>query len=167
MDLEALYAECYRPLVGFLARRVDRVGRAEELAQEAFVRAIEHRPEQPRSWLFAVAANLARDELRRRGIRRRHLSLVRKQDIPTAPSPDAETEQRQRRASLHAALRMLSERDREALLLKEDGLSYDEIAERLQLAWGSVGTTLARARTRLAACYEQLQQPQEQAHATS
>ena len=48
-----------------LRSRVRRTGdqaRAEDLAQEAFVRAIEHQPDKPRAWLFAVAANLARPE---------------------------------------------------------------------------------------------------------
>src|SRR5438876_7690048 len=42
-----------------------RSGRAEDLAQEAFARALVHRPENTRGWLFVVAANMARDEARR------------------------------------------------------------------------------------------------------
>jgi DNA-directed RNA polymerase specialized sigma24 family protein len=48
----------------------------------------------------------------------------------------------------------LSERDRQALLLKEEGLDYQEIADVLQIEKSSVGTTLSRARRRLAEAYE-------------
>jgi len=56
------------------------------------------------------------------------------------------------------ALDMLVERDREALLMREEGLDYTEIASALELSVGSVGTTLARARRRLVDAYESLQQ---------
>ena len=56
------------------------------------------------------------------------------------------------------ALDMLSDRDREALLMREEGLDYTEIASALDLSIKSVGTTLARARRRLVDAYESLQQ---------
>ncbi|HMA23825.1 MAG TPA: sigma factor-like helix-turn-helix DNA-binding protein, partial [Gemmatimonadaceae bacterium] len=46
---------------------------------------------------------------------------------------------------------------REALLMREEGLDYTEIAAALELSIGSVGTTLARARRRLVEAYESLQ----------
>ena len=54
---------------------------------------------------------------------------------------------------VRAALDTLSERDREALLLSAEGLGYDEIAQTLGMAHGSIGTTLARARRRLVEAY--------------
>jgi RNA polymerase sigma factor (sigma-70 family) len=54
------------------------------------------------------------------------------------------------------ALEQLGERDRQALLLKEEGLDYAEIADVLQIEKSSVGTTLSRARKRLAESYEAL-----------
>jgi RNA polymerase sigma factor (sigma-70 family) len=57
---------------------------------------------------------------------------------------------------VQAALARLAGRDREALLLWEEGFSYDEIADVLGLSRGSIGTTLARARTRLAAIFDEL-----------
>jgi RNA polymerase sigma factor (sigma-70 family) len=62
-------------------------------------------------------------------------------------------ERNERSASVHAALATLSERDREALLLKAEGFNYDEIADTLGLSKGAVGTTLARARRRLVEAY--------------
>ena len=59
-------------------------------------------------------------------------------------------------AAVYAAL---GERDREALLMREEGLDYNEIAAALELSVASVGTTLARARRRLMEAYEALQAP--------
>ncbi len=156
MDLEQIYREQYRSLVGFIAKRTGDRARAEELAQEAFVRAIRSRPHNPRSWLYAVATNLVRDDARRAGVARRHLRVVRQEaererNVPAADTTWTKDEDG---AQLRAALASLSENDRDALLLKEDGLSYDEIAEQLGLSRGSIGTTLARARKRLVSAWE-------------
>jgi RNA polymerase sigma factor (sigma-70 family) len=59
----------------------------------------------------------------------------------------------ERGAAVRAALAILSERDREALLLKAEGFNYDEIASTLGLSKGAIGTTLARARRRLVEAY--------------
>jgi RNA polymerase sigma factor (sigma-70 family) len=159
LDLSQVYREHYRSLVRFLYRRVGDQARAEDLAQEAFVRAIEHKPTQPRAWLFTVAANLARDEGRRASVRRRHLTLIKAEAEarPAEPGPEVALERRETVQKVRAALAKLADRDREALLLWEEGFSYDEIAEILGLSRGSIGTTLARARTRLAAAYEEVE----------
>jgi DNA-directed RNA polymerase specialized sigma24 family protein len=75
-ELEQLYQTTYQAVVRFLYRKVWDADRAEDLAQEVFMRALSHRPEKPRSWVFAVAANLARDEARAAIRRRRHLTLL-------------------------------------------------------------------------------------------
>jgi RNA polymerase sigma-70 factor, ECF subfamily len=63
-------------------------------------------------------------------------------------------ERAQEAAVARKALEMLTERDREALLMREEGLDYNEIAAALSLSVTSVGTTLARARRRLVEAYE-------------
>src|SRR6266487_3140504 len=63
-DLADVYRTTYPAVVRFLYRKVWDADRAEDLAQEVFIRALAHRPEKPRAWVFAVAANLARDEAR-------------------------------------------------------------------------------------------------------
>jgi RNA polymerase sigma-70 factor (ECF subfamily) len=158
LDLSQVYREHYRSLVRFLYRRIGDQARAEDLAQEAFVRAIEHQPSNPRGWLFTVAANLARDEGRRASVRRKHLTLIKAEAEAQAPEPppDVALERRETVAHVQNALAQLSERDRESLLLWEEGFSYDEIAEVLGLSRGSIGTTLARARTRLAEVFDRM-----------
>ena len=119
-----------------------------------FVRALETPPLNPKPWLFAVALNLARDEGRRAAVHSRKLQLL-KADGAAAPSPDALLEQRERAAAVHAALATLGDKEREALLLKAEGFSYDEIAAALGLAKGAIGTTLARARRRLVEAFRE------------
>jgi RNA polymerase sigma-70 factor (ECF subfamily) len=69
-------------------------------------------------------------------------------------------ERAQDAALARRAVNALAERDRLALLMREEGLSYDEIAQALQLSVGSIGTTLARARRRLVEQYEALRESQ-------
>src|SRR5438876_8388906 len=131
-----------------------RSGRAEDRAQEAFARALVHRPENTRGWLFVVAANMARDEARRAAREKRHLTLLKSEPdaVHSSPEEDIDAETRTRR--VRAALDELTPRDREALLLWDAGMSYDEIGAQTGLARGAIGTTLARARRRLVEAYD-------------
>src|SRR5437899_7445007 len=83
-DLAEIYRSTFPALVRFLYRKVWDVERAEDLAQEAFARAVVHKPESARGWLFVVAANMARDDARRAARERRHLTLL-KSDPASAP----------------------------------------------------------------------------------
>ncbi len=162
-DVDRLFHAYHAALVRYLTRRLGDRDWAEEVAQETFVRALRHTPapEKERSWLFAVATNLVRDEARRDARQRRHLELLRAESAEAqVESPASTFEQAQERAREAALARRavdaLAERDRLALLMREEGLSYPEIAEALSLSVGSVGTTLARARRRLVEHYEAL-----------
>ncbi len=158
-ELERLYKSTYTAVVRFLYRKVWDADRAEDLAQEVFIRAMAHRPEKPRAWVFAVAANLARDEARAAIRRRKHLTLLTNDPLPmsTPEMPaDEVMEQDERKASVNLALAELSTRDRDVLLLWDAGMSYPEIAEQTGLAVGAIGTTLARARKRLLDAYDRM-----------
>jgi len=149
-DWAAVYEAVYPDLVRFLYRHVWEEDRAHDLAQETFVRALRHDPDDPRSWLFTVARNLARDEARTAIRRRHHLTLMRVEvEGEVADGPEEEMRRSAREESVRLALDRLSDRDREALLLWDAGLSYDEISAQTGLARGAVGTTLSRARRRL------------------
>jgi len=158
IDWNDLYRTVFPDLVRFLNRKVWDPDRARDLAQEAFVRALEHEPKKPRPWLFQVAANLARDDARTVVRRRRHLALLKSEAEvaqEAAADPAEESDRREREHLVRAALAEIGERDREALLLWDAGLSYPEIARQTGLAVASVGTTLARARRRLAEIYRE------------
>ncbi|HEU5171855.1 MAG TPA: sigma-70 family RNA polymerase sigma factor [Gemmatimonadales bacterium] len=166
-DFESLYASTYTAVVRFLYRKVWDAERAEDLAQEVFVRALTHRPDKPRAWLFAVAANLARDEARAAVRRKRHLTLLKADPVaqpPYEPSVEERMEREEELTHLQDALGALSARDREILLLWDAGLSYPEIATHTGLAVGAVGTTLARARKRLVAVHDRQHGREHAAH---
>ncbi len=165
-DWGTVYRTTFTDLVRFLYRKVWDAERAQDLAQETFVRALDadaargREPESPRAWLFAIASNLARDEARSGIRRRRHLTLMRSEgeDCPAAPDdPAAQLEARERHDAVRRALDALGERDREVLLLWDAGLDYHEIARQTGLSPTSVGTTLARARHRLVEAHAALE----------
>src|SRR5690606_25528493 len=162
IDWAEVYRATYRDLVRFLHRKVWDAERAQDLAQEAFVRALHQQPDNPRAWLFTVAANLARDEARSVVRRRKHLALLRTEreaePALAAPAADDALERSERLEAVRRSLDALSERDREVLLLWDAGLSYAEIAEQTGLALGAIGTTLARARRRLVEAYATLEE---------
>jgi RNA polymerase sigma-70 factor (ECF subfamily) len=152
-DLAEVYRTTYRSLVRFLYRKVWDAERAEDLAQEAFARAVVHRPENPRGWVFIVAANMARDEARRAVRERRHLRLLSTEPADPAPEPGDALDDEARLARVRSALEQLTPRDREVLLLWDAGQSYEDIAMQTGLAKAAIGTTLARARRRLVEAY--------------
>ena len=156
VDWAQVYRSTFPDLVRYLHRKVWDADRARDLAQEAFARSLQMEPDDPRSWVFTVAANLARDEARTDIRRRRHLSLVRvdRETDPEPPDPLRRLEKEESARRAREALEQLGERDREVLLLWDGGLSYREIAAQTGLAVGAVGTTLARARKRLVDAYE-------------
>ena len=158
--LTALFNTYHEPLVRFLARQLGDRDWAEEIAQETFVRALKQDViVSERSWIFSVALNLVRDEARRDARHRRKLERLADEartEAVTMPAPTS-MEREEARALAREAVDALAERDRDALLMREEGLSYEEIAAALDLSVGSVGTTLSRARRRLMEVYETLE----------
>ena len=162
-DVDRLFRTYNTALVRYLTRRLGDRDWAEEVAQETFVRALRQDSiAHERAWLFAVATNLVRDEARKDQRRRRHLALLAEQERDeVAEQGPTSLERAQEAAIARKAVDALAERDRLALLMREEGLDYSEIAEALELSAGSVGTTLSRARRRLVESYEALQRERE------
>ncbi len=161
VDWAEVYRATYRELVRFLHRKVWDADRAQDLAQETFVRAMDHEPENPRAWLFRVATNLARDEARLVVRRKKHLVLLRSEaEIAesSVPEPTQALEASERMEMVRRALDQLGERDRDVLLLWDAGLNYTEIAAHTGLSPGAIGTTLARARRRLVEAHTALEE---------
>lgn len=137
-----------------LVRRCQRIvgdrAQAEDLAQEAFARALERQrdldPDRPiDAWLTTVATRLAIDTLRRG---RRFGGAPA--DIPDVDLTFDAAADQERRRHVRAAIDQLSDRQRQAVVLYSfHDLSYDEIADREGLSLGAVKMTLMRARRRL------------------
>lgn len=155
-DWAEVYRTTFADLVRYLYRKVWDAERAEDLAQEAFVRVLDHKPDNPRAWLFRVASNLARDEVRSVVRRKRHLTLIKAEANGTtdAPDPIEALDRKEKEEAARRALDELGDRDREVLLLWDAGMNYTEIAKHTGLAVGAIGTTLSRARKRLVAAFD-------------
>ncbi|HJR62752.1 MAG TPA: sigma-70 family RNA polymerase sigma factor [Gemmatimonadaceae bacterium] len=159
LEVERLFRTYHAMIVRYLTRRLGDYDWAEEVAQETFVRALRQESiVNERAWLFTVANNLVRDEARKDARRRRHLELLREQAADEVLEPEPTSLERAQEAAMaRKAMEALAERDRLALLMREEGLDYTEIAQALDLSVGSIGTTLSRARRRLVEAYEALQ----------
>lgn len=159
VDLESLFVEVYPRLFRYCHRLTGDADAAHDLAQEAFVRLWRHQvtgaAPAVRVWLFKVATHLARDRARVAANRLR--LLERNPSDAAGPSasagPDVALERAQEVAAVREALDALAPRDRELLLMREEGFSYREIAEAVGVAPTSVGTLLARAQRRFAEAY--------------
>jgi RNA polymerase sigma-70 factor (ECF subfamily) len=161
-DREAfgLLVERHQRYVYNLALRVvGNVQEAEDLAQEAFVRAWLALPNfrlqaQFRTWLFRIVTNLCYNRLP--GLRRELAELGEDclADLPDEPAPDldpaAGLEAGELRRTLHQRIDELPEAYRLLVVLRyQQGLSYEEIAQAASLPLGTVKTGLFRARERL------------------
>jgi RNA polymerase sigma-70 factor (ECF subfamily) len=153
VNFEALFDAVYPSLFRYCNRLTGDPDQAEDLAQEAFFRLLDRGAEGTesglRSWLFMVATNLVRDRARTRETRRRILSGFPPPE--NSPGPDQDLARAEEVQRVRTALEVLSERDREMLLLRQEGFSYREIAEVADVSHRSVGTILARALQRFAA----------------
>lgn len=123
--------------------------RAQDLTAETFLRVwVTDQPVQlssVKAWLFVIARNLYRHELRH--IRR---SLPLDQDFISTESLEEGAESRQQLEHVSRALALLPEPDRAAVLLRVEGLSYREIAALLQISVAAAKVKVHRARAVLA-----------------
>jgi RNA polymerase sigma-70 factor (ECF subfamily) len=122
---------------------------AADAAQEAFVRLLERPPKGPveRAWLFKVGTNCVLESLRTTARRERLLDGRADLTMADPPRDPAEVlEAEQRRHAVTTALAQLNDKERIAVLMREEGFSHREIADAVGTTTGSVGTLLARVR---------------------
>jgi len=161
---EILFRRHTPAVVNFLARMVPDHARAEELAQEVFVRIYNARERyEPRAkfttWMFGIASNLALNELDR-AYRKRERALGSEAEALHAdpgPGPAEQLEAKRTVRQIEQALQTLPDRQRAALLLRtEENLSYEEIAAALDVSVSGVKSLLHRAREKLLAQLEEV-----------
>ncbi len=131
---------------------VQDAGLAEDVTQEVFIRLYTHMDsisdlEMLRPWLIRVALNVARNTIRG-NIRAntRDENYVKESVASSIFSIESEYEQKSEVSEINRALSKVKEPLRSCLVLKQQGLSYREIAESLSLNESSIGTYVARAR---------------------
>jgi RNA polymerase sigma-70 factor (ECF subfamily) len=159
---DALFERWAGRVLRFVERMVGEASVAEDVVQETFARVwrarARYQPEARFStWLFTIAGNVARNELRRPFRRAAHESVDEEREgaplVLAADDPPADHVVDARRAGrgLEAGFAALPERQREALWLRAvEGLSYAEVAEALATSEKSVKALIHRARVALA-----------------
>lgn len=158
--LRDVHSASYRRLVGQLFGVCGDLGEAEDVVQEAFVRAAAHatrfvRVDNPEAWLRTTAVNLSRTRHRRRVLGRRLLL----RELPPVSAPELSPD----RVAVLDALRRLPAAQREAIALHHlADLPVDEVARNLGVSPNTVKSRLRRGRAALA---ELLDEREEAPHA--
>jgi len=134
-------------------RIVGNVADAQDLTQEAFIKALQ-RQEQLKDeqkaahWLSRIATNTAIDFLRRSG----RVSYCELDNAPEShdESPEDILLRSEQRDYLEDGLRLLTARERAALMLRDvEGLPAEEVAQRMDCSKATVRSHIANARTKL------------------
>ena len=157
-------------LLNFVYRTIGDREKAEDLVQEVFIRVYRHLhrfdPSKKFStWVYTIASNLAKNELRNRS--RNPLVLfqtIKKnwqdEDRPlqfedSTSRPDDLFRKRHLRSLVEASVAQLPEHHRQVFVLRElEGKSYEEIAEITSCNLGTVKSRLNRARSSFAEIIE-------------
>jgi len=157
-------------LLNFIYRTIGDRDRAEDLVQEVFIRVYRHlhrfdRSKKFSTWVYTIASNLAKNELRNRS--RNPLVLFQTmqgshddeerplQFEDTTARPDDMFRKRHLRELVEQTVAKLPEHHRQVFVLRElEGKSYEEIAEITSCNLGTVKSRLNRARTAFAAIIE-------------
>jgi len=152
-DFERLYEEHAQPLFGFLVYRTgDRV-EAEDILGEAFLRALrarrrfDRRRGSEKAWLYSIALNVLRDQVRRSAAESRALERV---EAVAAAEGGGGIEDVEDRDLVLRALEKLSPEEREAIALRYGGqLTVPEMARALDLPLRTVESRVHRSLRKL------------------
>ena len=165
---EELFRRYQQRVTGYVARMVGCREHAEEITQEAFISALRRLRETEqaiafKAWIYGIARNGAIDHLRARSRRGTEVgydhveSFVEPNGVLSVPAPEAAIENKQALSDLQGALGGLSEAHHQILVMRElEGLSYDQLGQRLGMTRSQVESTLFRARRRLEEEYSEL-----------
>lgn len=149
-------SENMRRVFLLIYRIVGNVDDAQDLTQEAFIKALQRQDqlkdlEKASHWLSRIASNTAIDFLRRAG----RVSFSDIDDLPEpvtsspAESPEQLVLRAERREYLEGGLAVLTDRERTALLLRDvEGLPAEEVAEVLGCSKATVRSHIANARVK-------------------
>jgi RNA polymerase sigma-70 factor, ECF subfamily len=150
-----LYRELRKPLLRYLVCLGLSADEAQDVAQDAFLSLHRHlacggHQQNIRGWLFRVAHNAARNR-QQRYERRFAAPLEDGYDLAgEEASPERVLLDKEKFGRLRKAVRLLTESERECLLLRAGGLRYREIGEVLGLSTSTVADTVERAVRKLA-----------------
>ncbi len=150
-DLDEVFRGTYRLVVGVAARVLGSRDQAEDVAQDVFLSFGRSSvpAAQARGWLCVAAAHTALNLLRsgrRRVSREERVAAVNDEVVADVAEAVVTLEER---VHMRAALARLPRKQAVAVVLRHSGLSYADVAAALDMAPGSVGTTVRRAESAL------------------
>ncbi|MFZ4289744.1 sigma-70 family RNA polymerase sigma factor [Variovorax sp. HJSM1_2] len=157
-SVETLYQEHHGWLVSRLRAKLGNVFDAADLAQDTFVRVLAKRDappvdelRAPRAYLSTIAKGLVADFFRRKDLEQAYLAVLATLPEPQQPSLEARAIVLEALTAIDAMLDGLKPVVRETFLLSQlEGLSYAEIATRLDISIRSVNNHMGKA---IAHCY--------------
>jgi RNA polymerase sigma-70 factor, ECF subfamily len=154
-EATTLFHELRKPLLRYLVCLGLSADDAQDVVQDAFLSLHQHlesggSEENIRSWLFRVAHNQARN--RQKTYERRFATPLDQgaNRVSDDSTPEQVVLKKEKFKRLERAMRLLSECERECLLLRAGGLRYREIADVLGIATSTVGEAVDRAIRKLA-----------------
>lgn len=163
---ELLVRKYQRRLVRLINRFVRDVSEAEELTQEAFIKAYRALPafrgdSAFYTWLYRIAINTAKNHIQAQERRAPTSTALNAEEVENfedasllheVATPENELMSKQVVTVVNASLQQLPEEMRTALILREiEGLSYEEIATAMNCPIGTVRSRIFRAREAIAA----------------
>jgi RNA polymerase sigma-70 factor (ECF subfamily) len=160
----ALVSRYRTRIMNLVCRFINDRDRAEEISQEVFLRVFRNRERYRKSgkfstWIFTIAVNLTKNEIRSRVRHRGTFSLDAMEEesggqgvsFPDSkPLPDEDLNAHEIGTKVAEALRKIPARYREAVMLRDvEGLSYEEVGQILRIPGGTVRSRINRARLML------------------
>lgn len=152
-EFEQIFLEHYGRIVSVLFRLTGNRAQAEELAGDVFWK-IYCQPLPPDrdhnigGWLYRVATRLGIDALRAQSRRKRYEQAAGEAAYESGAASDnplADVLRDEKRKRVHAVLAAMKPAQAQLLMLRQSGLSYQELAEIFGVKTNSIGTLLARA----------------------
>lgn len=149
-EVDSMYREHHGWLSLFIQRRLSCPQVSADLVQDTYLRLLVSGklPERKdsRRYLTHIAKGLVIDLYRRRRIEAAYLELLEQQPEDVASSPETQTMMVEVLVEIDAMLHKLPFKVRQALILRQmEGLSYKEIAQRLDVSVSSVEKYVAKA----------------------
>lgn len=171
--IDAFFRQEHQNLYRYVYQLVANAADSGEIVQEAFLafyrlQCAEEACKCDRALLFRIAKNLAIDLLRRSRTRDTYQREAQEGKIvvlgPKPPrTPEEILLEEERQSCVRLALEQLSKKEQDCLALRRWGLSYQEVAETLNLNSQSVGQTITRALRKFRGVYAEILDKKEPA----